>query len=184
VTTIACLGWGSLVWDSCELAIQRSWFADGPMVRVEFARRSSDGRITLVLEPSSRPVRSLWAVMDSQDLATALESLRNREGVSKAKESDHLGRWSPGTVSGPCIADMEQWARARGIAHVIWTALPAKFDATTDLPTETQVLDYLAGLRGQIRENAERYVRLAPRQIDTTYRRSIEAALGWSPADM
>ena len=125
---IACLGWGSLVWDARALPIQRQWFTDGPFAQVEFLRQSADRRITLVLDSSA----------------------------------------------------------SRGVDSVVWTALRCKFNGENGRrPTVEEVLTHLSGLTGRPRDEAERYIRFAPRQIDTPYRRRIEAVLHWtvSPLD-
>jgi len=180
MATIACLGWGSLVLDPRELPIQRHWFEDGPLVSVEFARQSQDGRITLVIEQNAAPVRSLWAVMDTSDLKIAREALRSRESTSRDKPQ-HIGDWSVGNPPPVSIPQVGKWASANQIDAVVWTALSAKFGGKETTPSEDDVVGYLRSLRGTRRDNAERHIRLAPRQIDTAYRRRIEAVLGWAP---
>lgn len=183
MTAIACLGWGSLVWDPRELPIQRQWFDDGPLIHVEFARQSQDGRITLVLTETLNPVRSLWAVMDATDLSSARTDLRKREGILEKNEAKHIGTWATGQPSPPLIPGLARWADAHGVAYVVWTNLPPKFNENETTPSAEQVVKYLGGLTSAQRDVAKRYVRSTPRQIDTEYRRRIEAALQWTALD-
>lgn len=183
MATVACLGWGSLVWDPRELPIQREWFHDGPLIRVEFARQSKDGRITLVLEPYALPVRSLWAIMDATSLAIAREALASRESIPQKYKAKHVGSWTVGDAPLDELPNLESWAETAGVQHVIWTALPPKFGDINQTPTQEQVVGYLEQLVGAQREAAEKYIRRAPRQIDTAYRRRIEARLQWTAID-
>ena len=59
---IACIGWGSLIWDPRELKIGNDWNDDGPMLPVEFTRISSDKRVTLIIDKQAKRVRTLWTL--------------------------------------------------------------------------------------------------------------------------
>ena len=151
------------------------------MISVEFSRQSSDGRLTLVIEPNAKPVRSLWAVMDNMELDAAVEALRSREGIPKSAKNK-IGYWSIGDESPSNIPDLSEWVRSRGVESVIWTALGPKFNNNNgEVPSVEQAVQYFKGLSGSVRDEAEKYVRNAPTQIDTDYRRRFEAELGWSP---
>lgn len=176
---IACLGWGSLVWNPEALPIQRHWFEDGPFIRADFLRQSRNGRVTLVLHESATLVRSLWAAMDSEDLARAVSALRKREDIPEKNEGKHIGRWNGGK-SPPCIPQLAEWAQVRNVDAVVWTALEPTFENPHTGDIAERVSEYLGTLTGAVRDDAERYVRLAPRQIDTPIRRKIEAELGWN----
>lgn len=181
MTNIACLGWGSLIWCPRDLPIRQDWRADGPQVPVEFARQSQNGRITLVIVPKdrARPVRSLWALMDSECLEKARGHLKTREGTTLK----YVGYWARGCPSPGSIPGLNDWALARSLDAVVWTALPPEFKGKKcETPSEDAIINYLRELPlGAKRDEAERYTRRAPRQIDTDYRRRIEAELGWFP---
>jgi hypothetical protein len=177
---IACLGWGSLVWHPNGLPVRRGWFTDGPLINVEFARQSDNGRMTLVLSEGAAPVRSLWAIMECDDLRTAKEALRVREGMKTAAK---IGAFESGTAEPALINGCNEWLASNGLDAVVWTALPAKFNGVERVPTENEVVEYLAGLRGPKRDVAEEYVRNTPIQIDTNYRRAIDARLGWTASE-
>jgi hypothetical protein len=87
---IAVLGWGSLMRDPRGLAIQGDFQPDGPLLPIEFARISQDGRLTLVTMPGVRNIRTLWAMMECVDLDVAIRNLSDREGCAE----DKIGVWS------------------------------------------------------------------------------------------
>ena len=117
--------------------------------------------------------------METADISTAQKALRSRESC---KLSD-IGMWSTGEPCPAHVLELPEWAQARGIDAVVWTALPPKFGGNPVTPSDQDVIQYLSQLTGEGRDTAERYVRHAPRQIDTAYRRRIEATLNWTPTD-
>jgi hypothetical protein len=182
---IACIGWGSLIWDKRSLDVDGRWRADGPTLPVEFGRQSSDGRITLVIVQGFASVPTLWSVFNTCDLAEARESLRQREGVPRSRADDLIAEWhrAENPVSEP-DATISAWAAAKDLEAAVWTNLGSSFGGTNGrTPTECEVVGYLRALEGEARTAAEEYVRRAPRQINTAYRRAIEKALGWTPVD-
>jgi hypothetical protein len=110
----------------------------------------------------------------------------NREGIPNNDAAADIRAWSVGDAAPSLMVDLPQWAASRGVDSVVWTALPCKFNGENGRrPTVEEGLAHLSGLTGRLRDEAERYIRFAPKQIDTPYRRRIEAVLHWtvSPLD-
>jgi len=180
---IACLGWGSLVWRPGDLPVQKIWFKDGPLLPIEFARHSEGDRITLVITPDALPVRALWAPMTVPDLNTATFALARRENIPNKNIGRYIGRWTrTDDNSDPWAETVGRWAPRVMLDAVVWTGLPPKFEENEGrVPTADEVISFLRSLPPQASEAAEMYVRMAPRQIDTRYRRLIERELNWTP---
>ncbi len=179
---IACLGWGSLVWDPRELPVSSKWAHDGPNLPVEFTRKSKDGRITLAITPDACTVRVFSAVMDVISMGEACSALAEREGISAKYISKSVGHWAASSQSPhPQAGSIGDWAKQVGYDGVVWTALKPKFDQNDMIPNCEQVLTYLGELSGDALEGAEAYVRRTPAAIRTTYRDAIEHTLGWTP---
>jgi hypothetical protein len=182
MTRTACLGWGSLVWDPRELPLKSTWSVDGPAVRVEFLRQSvRSKRVTLVLDPSGPLVQSLWAELDVESSAAGRRALRLREGVREVNEQRSIGLWETGNSDPSLIGGLSHWAATHNVDAVVWTALQPRWGEQSRVPTLEEVLRYLRGLSIEDKVNAEKYIRCAPVQIDTPFRRSIETALQWTP---
>ena len=179
---IACIGWGSLIWDPRNLKIRQKWFEDGPLLPIEFARQSGDKRITLVIEEKSDPIRTLWTVMSVNDIKEAKESLRKREGCSEEKIAVLKSTDEP--RNGEIKKNILKWLKYKQLDAVIWTDLPPKFKGENNLsPNEEELIEYLEKLDYKTYKIAEEYIRKAPKQIDTKFRRAIEKEFGWTPAE-
>jgi hypothetical protein len=150
------------------------------LVPVEFARQSEDGRITLVIDLRAEPIPVLWAHMLCCNQDDARTALRDREGIRAANWESLIGSWERAEQSPSEIPELPRWAQAHDLDGIVWTALPAKFNDEDRPPSAEEVVGYLRGLSGNTLMRAREYVERAPRQIDTAYRRRIEAALGWS----
>ena len=103
--TIACLGWGSLCWDARELPVHE-WRKDGPILPLEFARQSQDGRITLAVTVGGTELQTLWAELSAVSLEDAANLLRSREGCN----ARHIGR---SDASFPYSERVRDWAKDR-----------------------------------------------------------------------
>lgn len=179
---IACLGWGSLLWDPQDLLIDKQWNINGPMLPIEFCRQSGNGRLTLVIDQDSEPIKVLWSLMITRDLELAIESLRAREGIPKGRREDYIGvlRTDEATGADSIKNVLIQWLQEVGLDAVIWTNLPSKFNEVNDKkPSKEEAVAYLQGLEGDTRAFAEEYIRRAPMQIMTAYRYAFEKELGW-----
>jgi len=174
---IACLGWGSLIWDPQTLPVrEEDWLRDGPVLPVEFSRHSGEDRITLVIRVDGPAVPVLWWPTSYTSLDEAAEQLRIREGKTRHA---WIGRW-------PCEDNatylhrhtIAAWATAKGLDGVVWTAIPPKWNGTDEVvPTLDEILGHLHAL-GPVRgAKAYEYIRRAPDQIETPLRARLEEAV-------
>lgn len=177
VMTIACLGWGSLIWRNDGLRCDGNWQADGPLLPIEFARMSRGGEVTLVILDGVPAVPVLWSVMEVPTLAAAAENLRIREGRTRR---EWIGTWSrDGGSTAPHHEAVAAWARPRGFSGVVWTALPPKWgEEVGRVPSLPEILAYLSTLEPAKQSNARKYILETPQQITTTLRPTLTAWAG------
>ena len=175
-----CLGWGSLIWDPRDLESKiEKWNLDGPFLPIEFTRQSNDGRITLIIDEQAKPIQTLWTKINDCTLDEAREVLRIRENTPDIKRIHWISvNENPENNIKKIIQD---WLNLVGMDSAIWTGLGYKFNKIEERPSIDKVIDYLKGLKGEIRADAEEYIRKAPTQIDTEYRKAIESEFGWTP---
>jgi hypothetical protein len=185
---IAILGWGSLIWNPKNLEIDKTigkngWQDDGPMLPIEFARISKDGRLTLVIVPGEKKVQTLYAISKFGELDHAVLDLAVREGCGRNK----IGCYNKSENNFfhdnfTCKNNIESWINSKeDIDAVIWTNLSKRFFDKIGMEwNENNVVNYLNTLPVDIKVRAEEYIRKAPAIVNTPIREAIEAELRWS----
>jgi len=181
---IAVLAWGSLVWQPCndhgELSTAGDWQTDGPGLPIEFARISSDGRLTLIVTPGyPHSSRVLWTISGLDDLDAAVANLAARE-TNAPLDSIH-GIGSGRTLGSPhpsVVEVVSAWLGGKPhIDAAVWTGLGPGNGWPAGGWSPERAADHLASLQGTAREVAIEYIRRAPRQIDTPVRRALQAVI-------
>jgi hypothetical protein len=182
---IACLGWGSLIWRPENLHFNGTWYNDGPFLPIEYVRKSNNGSLTLVITDTAKPIQTLWTLMITENLETAITSLSNREGISEAKKNYLIGSIASTDATMDRIKlIIKTWAERLKLDAVIWTNLPPKSPyGLGRVLTEDEAISYLRTLDSKTKSIAEEYVRRTPRQIITDFRISIEREFGWTYQD-
>lgn len=139
---------------------------------------SKDGRLTLVLTEGAAPVRCLWVELDYATALEAKAALEEREGCAPGA----IGVW-PGPAPKHSVGadSIAHWAEEKGLAAVVWTALPPKFDGSPGKAPQSAeaAMSYLEPLSPEAMAAAREYIERAPTQIRTAFRMIFEERLGW-----
>ena len=189
IVKIACIAWGSLIWEPGPLKLASGWQPDGPSLPLEFVRDSDDSaELALVLHAPAPAMPTRWARFDTDDLGQAREMLRQREKIRPEYPQwvGSLPDLAPPALSAPTppaiVASIAAWMATRDVDAAVWTALPAKFAGVSErAPSPHEAVALLASQQGDERDKAEEYVRRIPQDIRTLYRGVIEERLGWTP---
>lgn len=122
--------------------------------------------------------------MEAVDLRAAKSDLATREGVKEKDIEKSIGFWeaASGKSYGAAENDIAHWAPTKGLDAVVWTSLEIGLkDKRDTLPSIDDILECLRKLPHAQGKLAEEYIRKAPPQIDTEYRRRIAKEFGWIP---
>ncbi len=177
IACIACIGWGSLISRPEGLKIRNYWFEDGPILPIEFTRISSNNRVTLIIDKEAKPIRTLWALMTTTSLDDAKESLKQREGVPNIATIHSVGQNDDTQDSIEIV--IKEWLNEKKLDYAIWTGLGFSKKTHNERPSVKDIIDHLKNIDASERRAAEEYIRKAPSQVDTEYRRQIELEFGW-----
>lgn len=166
---IAVLGWGSLIWCPGTLNVRSRWHKDGPYLPIEFAHKSRDKRLTLVILPGCADQRTYWALSGFPDLKSAVTNLKFREGCSDEKKI-HFVAGTNRRGDEEIIDKVSEWLLGKQeLGAAIWTGLGGWKNFTPEA-----AIHHLDSLKGTDLDRAREYVRNAPEQMQTEVRRRLK----------
>ncbi len=186
--TTAILGWGSLIWQPKELAYNKTfgWQKDGPILPIEFARISKDGRLTLVITENGTKVPVLYTLSNYHNLEEAVLNLAVREGSGRNSIGSYDKNKDTFSSKFQFEDEIKNWIKNTDFDAVIWTNLGEnwnikneKGDIIRQIEPERRI-EYLKELKGNTSVIAEEYIRRTPIEINTDFRKEIEKKLNWT----
>ena|SRR2546427_1482147 len=185
---IAVIGWGSLIWCPGSLRIKTKWRTDGPMLPVEFARISNDGRLTLVIHPGAAPQHTYWAISEFEVLKGARSNLRERESCPSLSAIHYF----PLDADSPAIppevrTQLDAWLpKHEDVQAVIWTGLETNWRTKRGREFSPEdAIRYLGELETEhtraeaTYSRAKEYVRNTPPSVQTEVRLQMQEK-GWT----
>lgn len=186
----AVIGWGSLLWDLEILAphVTGPWrIRGGPALPLEFSRVSPKRRMGLAvcLDPEhgeqcpSHAIRSVRADIHAAiaDLAARERAPLHRIGAVCLATGHAQGRLPE------VVAAVRDWCEATGQQGAVWTDLESNYREHRGHAFSVEdAVAYLGGLTGESREEAVRYIALAPESTDTPLRRALARTDWWQAA--
>lgn len=155
------------------------WRKDGPLLPVEFARRSGKGRLTLVTHATSEGQRTYWAQSGLTVRDEARENLRAREGTPNISDIHWATRTGLHDSNDTIAGRVQGWLSEHAeIETAIWAGLKATL-APEDVVAKA--VEYLTSLmpNSDAYKSAHEYVVKTPSQIQTSVRREMQAR-GWT----
>jgi hypothetical protein len=182
MTKIAILAWGSLLWDKTHREFDKhhgAWQSDGPLLKLEFSRKSASrlNTLTLVIDPvRGEECKVAYALSKRRTVEKALADLQAREGTSRR----HIGCvFADGSRRQGRDADSVEvilrWARGASLDVILWADLPGDFTPVSRNKFVKAAVNYLQRLPAEAKALAAEYVWRAPDFIVTPLRTALQA---------
>ena len=177
---IAILGWGSLIYRPGDMLLEGNWQPGGPVLKIEFSRISSDGRLTLVIDPQhGSDVVTLYVKSGRTDAEDAICDLMIREGTTKS----NIGVCNKEGAQIENHPDVETkiraWLNTAGFDTAIWTDLNSNYRTKQNCEFSIDdAFNYLESLPPICKANARDYILKAPTQTETALRVHLKQK-GW-----